>query len=214
MKTMKNILIFIFTVILVFATCVTPAYTLNMDTSIYSISDFYSNPEFATKKLNEVSQAPIQKENTISLYNGNTIKTEVRMIPIDDEVSIINIRTEEYESSSRAKKNITDKYGLYWGGVAGADGWLVAKYTYDYTTIYGPNDMVTTIYSAKGSTEKLSSKIKLKSINANVDLASGYRASAHVTFKMSQTVGGYETESFSYTNRVTFNSYGAYTISW
>lgn len=213
-KKIRNILSITITIVLVLSMFVTSSHATDKSIYISCMDDFFSNYEFAVKKLNEVSSASVDEENTISLYNGNTIKTEKRVTPINEDVSLINIRIEENEVSPRARKTVTDKYGLLWGGYEGADGWLIAKYTYDYTTIHSPNDMITTIYSAGGTTESLGSGVNLKRIDAGVDLATGYRASAHATFTISQSVQGFESESFDYKNTITFNSYGAYKLSW
>ena len=198
--------------VLVFSLSVSNIYAMNSTNQSVSMNEFLSNEQLAVELLNEVSNAPVQDSSKISLYNGNTIETETRIIPINDDVSLMNIRTIETKASDIY--TVTDQYGLYWGGVAGADGWLVATYTYSWSTIYSPSTMKTTIHSARGSTENLDDDIELHSITSSIDVPTGYKASAHVDFTISQEIGDFETDPFTYTNTITFCSAGTYTISW
>ena len=210
-KKIKYLSIFIIGV-LVLSLSISNTYAMNNTNQSVSMNEFLSNEQLAVELLNEVSNAPVQDSSKISLYNGNTIETETRIILINDDVSLINIRTRESKASDRY--TVTDQYGLYWGGVAGADGWLIATYTYSWSTIYSPSTMKTTIHSASGSVDNLDDDIELHDITTSIDVPTGYKASAHVDFTISQEIGSFETEAFTYTNTITFNSGGTYTISW
>lgn len=180
----------------------------NGDEEVY---DFLINQDLVVQKLNELANSNPIATNDVSLCSNNDIQVEKRIIDVSENLSLVNIRT---ISTNATIKTVTDEYGLIWGGYEGWGGYLTATYKYYYSTIYSPSTMITTISNADGNIRDLDlSYYRLESMDEVIDLATGYKASAHIDFNMIVVYDIYNVAA-TYTHKITFNSGGTYTMSW
>lgn len=183
------------------------------------------NEKKVISDLNEVSNSePISVDEYVD-SSGNIIKVETRRTVNKEGIEIENIR--EYitpislDSSSKASlntlsinsttKTIRDKYGLFYAGVAGGDGYLVAEYKYTHPTSAGPSRITTQFHGAKGYIEGNSS-YKLNRDDPNWDTNASQSPSASVKLYIQKEGWGFP--EINYKNTCTFNSRGAASFSW
>ena len=175
------------------------------------LSSIVSDTDYFLPKLNEVANKEADEISEISTYNGTILKTEIRNLEIDDNLSIVNTRT---YSTNGSTHTIEDSYGLFWGGIAGAGGTLTAQYTYSHPQIDSPNHMTTKFEQATGYAEDLDEKhYKLSRIKPRWDTSASYSPSADITFTL-QTKAGLVWQTVTYKHTCTFDSYGVSKMSW
>lgn len=116
------------------------------------ISEFLSDRDKSISALNKAAKAPVIDTEEYALSNGDKIRKGFRKSKVDDNLTIESTRT---YTISATMHTIEDSYGLFWGGVPGAGGYMVAVYKYTNPTINNPNSMTTQIYGASGHVENL-----------------------------------------------------------
>lgn len=175
------------------------------------LSSIIYDTNYFLPKLNEVSNKKPDEINEISTYNGTIIKTEIRNLEIDENISIVNTRVYTTKGSTHT---IEDSYGLFWGGISGAGGTLTAQYTYSHPQIDSPNHMTTKFEQATGYAEDLNENYyKLSRIKPRWDTSASYSPSADVTFTL-KTKAGLVWQTVTYKHTCAFDSYGVSSMSW
>ncbi len=161
--------------------------------------------------LNKVSNSNIVSTKQYKESNGNTIKVETRILKNADGIEIRNIREYIYSPMSTTQ-TINDRYGLFWGGVSGGDGYLVATYKYTHPHYDNPNRCTTQFFLAQGTLDN-SSYHELVDTDPNWDTVADYEVDASVQFDIQQKPT-YLYPVVSYTNTCHFDSYGMASFSW
>lgn len=175
------------------------------------ISEFMSDHGRSISALNKAAKAPVIDAEEYTLSNGDKVKKEFRKIKVDNDLTIINTRT---YIISGTMYTVTDSYGLFWGGVPGAGGELVAVYKYSHPTINNPNSMTTKFHDADGYARNLDTQnYKFIYADGTWDPDESYNPSANVAFYM-QVRSGFVWNDITYVNTCTFNSYGEASFSW
>ncbi len=118
------------------------------------ISEFMSDRDKSISALNKAAESSVIDTEEYTLKNGDKVKKEFRKFKVDDNLTIENERT---YTISATMYTVEDSYGLFWGGVPGAGGYMVAVYKYTHPTINNPNSMTTQFYGASGHVRNLDS---------------------------------------------------------
>lgn len=179
------------------------------------VASFFADPEAAREALNELSNSEAVEIESLMMFDGTPVRIETRELEVSDDLTIVNTRT--FSVSSTYVYSIEDRYGLFYAGIQGWGGYLVASYTYFHPVIDNPNQMQTQFLSANGSTEDILENVyKVTATHGSFDSGSDYNVKASVEFDVKSRFDGttFWSPAVPYTNTCNIDKYGGAHFSW